>query len=155
MVDRKDGVIEGTIPPEIAKQFRKRIREGSVYKIQHYLIERPKNTYKATDHPHRLSSIKTTVVTPIIPQPVDFPLIAHNTLPFSELEKRIGSKVLMPDTVGLMVSVTDLLPPTGAAKEPRRQITITYGQYTSYALPFYTHHLCTHYHTVRQTITSF
>uniref|UniRef100_A0A8I7B6K6 Replication protein A 70 kDa DNA-binding subunit B/D first OB fold domain-containing protein n=1 Tax=Hordeum vulgare subsp. vulgare TaxID=112509 RepID=A0A8I7B6K6_HORVV len=128
IVDRKDGVIEGAIPPEIAEQFRKRITKGSVYKIQHYLIERPKNTYKAADHPHRFSFIKTTVVTHIIPQPVDFPLIAHNALPFLELEKLIGSKVLMSDTVGLMVSVTDLLPPAGAAKEPRRQITITDGQ---------------------------
>lgn len=31
----------------------------------------------------------------------------------------------MSDAVGLMVTVIDLLPPTGAAKEPRRQITIT------------------------------
>ncbi|KAE8820642.1 hypothetical protein D1007_01393 [Hordeum vulgare] len=45
-----------------------------------------------------------------------------------EIEKRIGSKELLSDTVGLMIAVTNLLPPTGAAKEPRRQITITDGQ---------------------------
>jgi hypothetical protein len=89
------GVIEGVIPPDIVHQFQKRIKEGSVYKIQNYLIERPKYIYRAADHPQRLSFIKTTILTPIVPQPVGFPLLAHNALPFSEIEKRIGSKELL------------------------------------------------------------
>lgn len=58
MVDRKGGVIKGLIPKDRVQQFKNSIREGSVYKIQYYLIERPKNTYRAADHPHRLSFIK-------------------------------------------------------------------------------------------------
>lgn len=47
-----------------------------------------------------------------------------------------------------------LLPSTGAAKEPRRQITIIDGKYVSHPLALCAHHLYTHYHIVGQTITS-
>lgn len=57
----------------------------------------------------------TTSVRPVNPDPVGFPLIAHSALPFSELEKQIGSNVLMSDVIGLIAGVTDLLPPTGNA----------------------------------------
>src|ERR1041385_3941916 len=85
------GIAEGLIPKERVDQFKNSIKEGSIYKIQNYYIANPKYTYKAADHPHRLSFIKTTVVTPVVPQPMNFPLLAHNAVPFSELEKRIGS----------------------------------------------------------------
>lgn len=58
---------------------------------------RAKEKFRAADHPFRLSFIDTTSVRPVSPQHVAFPLIAHNALPFSELEKRIGSNVLMSD----------------------------------------------------------
>lgn len=52
-------------------------------------------------------------------------MFAYNSLPFSELEKRIGMTVLMSDVVGLITGVSDVLPPVGGNREPRRQVYIT------------------------------
>ncbi|XBH71709.1 hypothetical protein VPH35_099121 [Triticum aestivum] len=104
--------------------------------IQHYLILRAKEKYRATDHPFRLSFINTNIVCPVNPQLPGFPLIAHNALPFSEVENRIGSNVLMSDVIALVTGITDFLPPTVNAREPRRQIFITNRQYTIIFLTF-------------------
>ncbi|KAM0887223.1 hypothetical protein ACQ4PT_029179 [Festuca glaucescens] len=67
-------------------------------------------------------------LTEVVPPPENFPLFAYTALPFSMLLHRIDRNILLSDVVGLVNKVTYVLPPSGNARSPKRQVYITDGR---------------------------
>lgn len=66
-----------------------------IYTIRRYRILKARDKYRVVDHPFRIGFIDRTVVLPVTPNPPGLPMIAHNALPLSELEKHVGINTLM------------------------------------------------------------
>lgn len=79
------------------------------------------------DNPFRTSFTQRTIIKPVVSQPENFPVFASTR----KLENRVHQNVLMSDVFGLITVVSNMLPPSGGAREQRRQIYITAGQFTA------------------------
>jgi hypothetical protein len=62
---------------------------------------RPK--YKTTDHPYRIRFTQYTRVKQVVPEPENFPLIAHKARPFDVLALRRESDVLLSGLLSIQL----------------------------------------------------
>ncbi|KAM0842445.1 hypothetical protein ACQ4PT_058344 [Festuca glaucescens] len=127
VVDQQKSVMEGVIPGNRVDQFKDQLKEGSVYTIDKFDLFDPKKAYRSVDGPFRIGFTMRTLLAEVVAPPENFPMIAHNALPFSVLTNRINSKIVLSDVVGLVTKVTGVMPPSGKATSQKRLVYITDG----------------------------
>ncbi|KAM0911771.1 hypothetical protein ACQ4PT_013250 [Festuca glaucescens] len=127
VVDQQKSVMEGVVPGNRVDQFRDKLKEGSIYTIDKFDLYDPKKTYRSVDNPFRICFTMRTLLAEVVPPPENFPMFAHNALPFSVFTDRINGKIVLSDVVGLVTKVTGISPPSGKAKSHKRLVYITDG----------------------------
>ncbi|XBI24046.1 hypothetical protein VPH35_049183 [Triticum aestivum] len=127
LLDRQGGTMESLIPEKRMAQFTKHITEGTIYTIEDFNLYDAKSKFRSSDHPLRVCFTFRTKLKKVEPQPVNFPIFAHNVRPFSVLEARADQNFILSDVIGVIVQVTELLPGSSANPDERCQIYITDG----------------------------
>lgn len=96
MIDYQGGTMEGTIPKDKIDAFKKKISEGTIYRLSYYQVQKPREKYRTVDHPWRVMFAQRTVVEPIVPQPPNIPKYGYSAY-ISQFQSRIGLNVLLSD----------------------------------------------------------
>lgn len=81
----QDGIMEGLNPEKRLAQFTKHITEGTIYTIEDFNLYDAKRRFRSSYHPLRVSFTFRTKLKKVEPQPVSFPIFAHNARTFSVL----------------------------------------------------------------------
>ncbi|KAM0870508.1 hypothetical protein ACQ4PT_039955 [Festuca glaucescens] len=127
-VDQQGNTIEGFLPADRISQFRHRLKEGSVYTIESFMIIEPRKSYKTSSHPHRIRLAKHRSINEMNPEPKNFPRIAYNAMLFDQLSIRKNNNEYLSDVVGVITALTDLIP-SKTNSDPRRKIYLTDARY--------------------------
>ena len=87
--------MEGLIPEKRMAQFMKHITEGTIYTIEDFNLYDAKSKFRSSDHPLRVCFTFRIKLKKVEPQPVNFPIFAHNDRPFSVLEARADQNFIL------------------------------------------------------------
>ena len=88
-------MMEGCIPANRIDQFKQSLREGTVYKLQSFIVSGARSKYRAVNSPYRIKFTQWTKIAEVNPPPEGFPLFAYDAKPFDALQSRIGNNTLL------------------------------------------------------------
>jgi hypothetical protein len=66
-------------------QFRDKLKEGKVYKLESFMIVDPRTSYRATDHCHRFRISQNTKINEMLLEPENFPLYGYDAKSFDDV----------------------------------------------------------------------
>lgn len=105
-VDHLGTTIEGFLLADRIDQFRDKLKEGKVYKLELFMVVGPRNNYRAADHGHRIWISQNTEVKEIVPEHENIPLYAYDAKSFDEVRSRIYETLLLSDVVGVVTRLS-------------------------------------------------
>ena len=70
--------MERYIPNNRVEQFKDKLKEGSVYTIEQFVLSDAKKSYRSVEHPFRMWCTQRTKLTEIFGAPEDFPVYAYS-----------------------------------------------------------------------------
>ena len=87
--------MEGYIPNNRVEQFKDKLKEGSVYTIEQFVLCDAKKSYRSVEHPFRMRFTQRTKLTEIFGAPEDFLVYAYNVKTFSYLARRMNDNTVL------------------------------------------------------------
>ncbi|KAK1650858.1 hypothetical protein QYE76_068663 [Lolium multiflorum] len=115
--------IEGSLLEKRMEQFKDKLEEGKVYKLESFMVVDPRPNYRATDHCYRLRISQNTKINEILPEPENFPLYAYDAKSFDDVRPRVDKPDILSDVVGVVTMVSDVIP-SKSGDQSRRHIYI-------------------------------
>ncbi|PUZ75899.1 hypothetical protein GQ55_1G246900 [Panicum hallii var. hallii] len=96
------------IPPEDIPYLKPHLQEGKVVDIKRFLVQRAKNIYKVVETPYMIKLTQRSIITPVVPEPPDFPKYVYNLIPFSELPQHANLTDRFLDIIGYVAAVSNV-----------------------------------------------
>lgn len=78
------------IPPEAIPHLQNHLSEGKIVDIRRFLVQRAKNVYRVVEAPYMIKLSQRSIITPVVPEPPQFPKYFFNFIPFSEIQQHAG-----------------------------------------------------------------
>ncbi|RCV31155.1 hypothetical protein SETIT_6G154300v2 [Setaria italica] len=90
IVYEKNDAMYVEIPPEEISTLKNHLSEGKIVDIRRFLVHKAKSVYKVVEAPYMIKLSQRSIITPVIPEPRQFPKYVFNLIPFSEIKQHAG-----------------------------------------------------------------
>ncbi|CAN6247252.1 unnamed protein product [Urochloa humidicola] len=108
IVDQKNNAMYVEIPPEDIPYLKTHLQEGKIVNIKRFLVQRAKTIYKVVEGPYMIRLSQRSIITPILPEPPNFPKHVYNLVPFSELPQHVNLSNRFLDVIGYVAAVSNV-----------------------------------------------
>ncbi|CAL4956986.1 unnamed protein product [Urochloa decumbens] len=108
IIDQKNNAMYVEIPPEDIPYLKAHLQEGKIVNIKRFLVQRAKTIYKVVEGPYMIRLSQRSIITPIVPEPPNFPKYVYNVVPFSELPQHANLFNRFLDIIGYVATVSNV-----------------------------------------------
>ncbi|XP_062179014.1 replication protein A 70 kDa DNA-binding subunit C-like [Phragmites australis] len=108
IIDEKKTSMYVEILADVIEILKTNLVEGRVVTIKKFIVHHARTLFKVVQHPYMIKLNRRTEITPVDPQPQNFPRHVYSLINFSDLDHYLNMTAQFLDVIGQVVAVSNV-----------------------------------------------